>query len=115
VGWPAGGGQLGFPAAFFIVCLNQGHFFSKSFLINFYDFIRIYFYKISWGERKSGVASLGWLQSSLFIVCLNQGHFFTNFFSINFYDFFPNFFGTKYHGERGRVRWPAGGGQLGFG
>jgi hypothetical protein len=110
VGWPAGGGQLGFPAPFFIVCLNQGHFFSKSFFINFYDFIRIYFYKISWGERKSGVASLGWLQSPFFIVCLNQGHFFTKSFFINFYDFFQIFFAQNIMGRE--EEW---GGQLGFG
>ena len=30
---------------FFIVCLNQGHFFSKSFFINFYDFFPIFFSK----------------------------------------------------------------------
>ena len=48
---PAGGGQLGFAAAFSIVCLNQGHFFPKSFFINFYGFSKKNVFKISWVER----------------------------------------------------------------
>jgi hypothetical protein len=73
---------------FFIVCLNQGHFFFKSFFINFYDFFKILFFKISWGERKSGVASGDLLQSPFFLVCLNQGHFFSKSFSSIFMIFF---------------------------
>jgi hypothetical protein len=58
LGWPAGGGQLELTAvSLFHICLKQGNFFSKSFFINFYDFFRISFFKISWGERKSEVAS----------------------------------------------------------
>jgi hypothetical protein len=51
------GGQLGvaswgwLQSPFFIVCLNQGHFISESFFINFYDFLDFFSLKISWGER----------------------------------------------------------------
>jgi hypothetical protein len=59
------------------------------------------------------VASWGWLQSPFFIVCHNQGHFFLGLFSSISMNF-VKFFSSKYHGERGTVGWPAGGGQLGL-
>jgi hypothetical protein len=42
------GGQVGLASLgwlqspFFIVCLNKGHFFSKSFFINFYDLFEFF-------------------------------------------------------------------------
>jgi hypothetical protein len=42
-GGQMGGGQMGWlQYPFFIVCVNQGHFFSKSFSINFYDFFEFF-------------------------------------------------------------------------
>jgi hypothetical protein len=121
VGWPTGVGQLGLASwgwlqlPFFIVCLNQGHFFSKFFLsISTISFLQIFFFKISWGERKSGVASWGWpvgggqlgvaswgwLQSPFFIVCLNQGHCFISLSSSISMIFFKLFL-QNIIGERG--------------
>jgi hypothetical protein len=64
-----------------------------------------------WG-RQLGVASWGWLQSPFFIVCIIQGHFKKKFSSISM--IFSESFSSKYHKERGKVGWPAGGGQLGL-
>jgi hypothetical protein len=45
--WPAVGGQLGLAAVSFLHSLSrQGHFFLKSFFINFYEFFQISFFKI---------------------------------------------------------------------
>jgi hypothetical protein len=65
-----------------------------------------------WGSQL-GVASWGSLQSPFYIVCLNQGHFFLSLFSsISMISF--EFFSSKYHRDRGRVGWQAGGGQRGL-
>jgi hypothetical protein len=55
------GGQLGvaswgwLQSPFFIVCLNQGHFFSNFFFINFYDFFE--FFSSKYHEKRE---KMGW-------------------------------------------------------
>jgi hypothetical protein len=72
LGWPAGSGQLGvaswgWPAGtgcslpFSLSVLIKATSFLSLFFINFYDFFSSnFFFKLSWGERKSEVASWGW-------------------------------------------------------
>jgi hypothetical protein len=94
---------------FFIVCINQSHFFLSLFSSTSMIFFNFYLHNIMGGEEEwggqLGVASWGWLQTPFFIVCLNQGHFFSKSFFINLYGFFRIFFLSKYHRERsgGRV------------
>jgi hypothetical protein len=73
LGWPAGGGQLGvaswgwLQSPFFIVCLNQCHFFSKSLFIIFYEFFEVLSSKYHGEREKVGWPARGSQQSPFFI------------------------------------------------
>jgi hypothetical protein len=63
VGWPAGGSQLGLAAVSLLHnCLNQGHFFSKSLFMNFYDFFEFLSSEYH-GEREGESGSKGYTRT----------------------------------------------------